>query len=145
MGRSCSRRRSSASSRSPRRPGTASVAALARTVDEPRVAAVCAAAIRAVAPRASGVFCFDVREDRRGVPCVTEINAGRFSMSTNLYDLVGKHNMASSYVRLALGEPVNVSDEYDAVEGYYMVRDLDTLPGIFHADELADGIEDARP
>ena len=126
-------------------PGTASVAALARTVDEPRIAAVCAAAIRAVAPRASGVFCFDVRENHRGVPCVTEINAGRFSMSTNLYDLVGKHNMASTYVRLALDEPVNVRDEYDAAEGYYMVRDLDTLAGIFHADELADGIEDERP
>jgi len=114
-------------------------------VDEPRIAAVCAAAIRAVAPRPSGVFCFDVREDIRGVPCVTEINAGRFSMSTNLYDLVGKHNMAVTYLRLALDEPLNVIDEYDAAEGYYMVRDLDMLASIFHTDELADRIEDARP
>ena len=71
--------------------------------------------------------------------------AGRFGMSTNLYDLVGKHNMALTYVRLALGEPVDLRDEYDASEGYYMVRDLDTLTGIFHADDFFDGIEDARP
>lgn len=126
-------------------PGDSSVAALAKTVDEPRVAAVCAAAVRAVDRRASGVFCFDVREDARGVPSVTEINAGRFSLSTNLYDLVGKHNMAATYVRLALGQPVNVCDEYDAVEGYYMVRSPDTLASIFRADELGDVIRDARP
>jgi len=126
-------------------PGTSSVAALAKTVDEPRIAAVCAAAVHAVDRKASGIYCFDVREDSRGVPCVTEINAGRFSMSTNLYDLVGRHNMASGYVRLALGRRWNVQSEYEAVEDYYMVRNLDTLAGIFHADDLADGIEDARP
>jgi len=125
-------------------PGASSVAALAKTVHEPRVAEVCAAAVRAVDRHASGIYCFDVRENARGVPCVTEINAGRFSMSTNLYDLVGKHNMASTYVRLAVDEPSNVRDEYDSAESYYMVRDLDTLAGIFHTDELAEGIEDAR-
>jgi hypothetical protein len=91
---------------------------------------------------ACGIFCFDVQGR---AACVTEINAGRFSMSTNLYDLVGRHNMASSYVRLALGRPVNVRGEYEATEDYYMVRNLDTLAGIFHADDLGDGIEDARP
>jgi biotin carboxylase len=125
--------------------GASSVAALMKTVNEPRVAQVCTEAIRAVDPRASGVYCFDVREDVRGVPCVTEINVGRFSMSTNLYDLVGKHNMAATYLRVALGERPNVHDEYDAVEGYYMVRNLDMPAAIFHADAFADGIEDARP
>lgn len=122
-----------------------SVATLARTSREPRVAAICEAAVRAVDRRASGVFCFDVREDARGAPRVTEINAGRFSMSTPLYDLVGKHNTALTYVRLALGEPVEILGEYDAPEGYYMVRDLDTPARIFHADEFFDGIEDVRP
>jgi carbamoyl-phosphate synthase large subunit len=126
-------------------PGSLSVAALAKTVHEPRVAEVCAAAIRAVDRRASGVFCFDLREDARGVPCITEINAGRFGLSMSVCDLVGKHSMAATYVRLALDAPSNVKDEYDSAEGYYMVRDLDTLTAIFHADELADGIEDERP
>jgi carbamoyl-phosphate synthase large subunit len=126
-------------------PGSSSVASLAKTVSEPRVAAVCEAAVRAVDRRASGIYCFDVREDTRGNPCVTEINAGRFSMSTNLYDLVGRHNMALSYVRLALGKPTNVRDQYEATPDYYMVRNLDMPARIFHAAEFVAGIEDARP
>jgi len=57
-------------------PGSSSVAALAKTVNEPRVADVCTAAVRAVDRRASGVYCFDVREDARGVPCVTRSTPG---------------------------------------------------------------------
>jgi glutathione synthase/RimK-type ligase-like ATP-grasp enzyme len=125
--------------------GVSSVATLSRTVREPSVARVCAAAIRSLDPRASGVFCADLKEDARGVPCITEVNAGRFSLSTNIYDLVGKHNMAAAYVGLALGDRIDIRERYDAVEDYYMVRDVDTLPGIFHAEAFLDGMIDARP
>ena len=124
--------------------GVSSVAALARTVTEPRVVETCTAAIRALDERASGVYCFDLKGDTDGIPCITEINAGRFSMSTNLYDLAGKHNMAAMSVRLALDEPVDVRDEYDATDDYYMVRDGDTPPGVFHADDFFEAIHDAR-
>jgi carbamoyl-phosphate synthase large subunit len=68
---------------------------------------------------------------------VTEINAGRFSLSTNIYDLVGRHNMASTFVRTALGEPVAIDEVYDAVdEDVYLVRDADTLPTIVSAERL---------
>ena len=76
---------------------------------------------------------------------ITEINAGRFSLSTNVYDLVGRHNMAVTYVRLALGDQVAIREQYDVAEDYYMVRDLDTLPGIFHAEAFLGGMIDARP
>ena len=121
-----------------------SLAALTKTVVEPRVVGVCAEAIRRLDRRASGVFCVDLKQDASGVPCVTEINAGRFSTSTNMYDLAGKHNMALTYVHLALGEPVALGETYDVVEDYYMVRDLDTTPGVFHAEAFFDGILDAR-
>lgn len=129
-------------------PGThasavSSVAALSRTVYEPRVTDVCSRAILSMDPKASGVFCIDMKEDARGVPCITEINAGRFSLSTNIYDLAGKHNMAATYVRLGLGEPVAIRRCYDATEDYYMVRDLDTVPGIFHAEAFLGGFIDA--
>jgi len=122
-----------------------SVAALSKPVFAPRVTEVCAEAVRNLDPKASGVFCVDVKEDARGVPCITEINAGRFSLSTNVYDLVGKHNMAVTYVRLALGERVAIREKYDVAEDYYMVRDVDTLPGVFHAEAFLGGIIDARP
>ncbi|PYM56325.1 MAG: hypothetical protein DMD79_21700 [Candidatus Rokuibacteriota bacterium] len=115
--------------------GVSSIAALAKTVREPRVAELCRRAVRSLDARASGIYCFDVREDASGDPCLTEINAGRFSMSTNLYDLTGKHNMATTYVRLSLGEPVAVRD---------VVRDADTLPDVIHANALFDDIHDVR-
>ena len=124
--------------------GVSSVAALARSVVEPRVVEVCAAAVRALDRRLSGPCCLDLKESAAGVPCVTEINVGRFSLSTALYDLVGKHNMAGTYVRLALGEPPGVDEVYDAAPDHYLIRDVDTVPAVVHADELFDGITDLR-
>jgi carbamoyl-phosphate synthase large subunit len=122
---------------------TSSLAALSKTVVDPRVPEVTSAAIRALDLHASGVFCWDLRENADGVLCVTEINAGRFGLSTNIFDFPGKHNMAVTYVRLALGDEVGFRDLYDAVDDYYMIRDYDTVPTIFHADELFEIIEES--
>ena len=124
--------------------GVSSIAALAKTVDEPRVGEVAMAAVRATDERATGLFGVDLKENGAGAPYVTEINAGRPLAGTNLLDLTGKHNMAVTYVRLALGEPIGMQGEHDVAEDYYAVRDLDTLPGIFHAEELFEQIYDAR-
>ena len=40
-----------------------------------------------------------------------------------------------------VGEPVALREEYDAVEGYYLVRDLDNPPGIFQEDELFNKVQ----
>jgi glutathione synthase/RimK-type ligase-like ATP-grasp enzyme len=121
-----------------------SIAALAKTVFEPRVVEVSTKAVRALDAKASGVFSIDLREDARGIPCITEINAGRFSSATNIFDLTGKHNMAATYVRLALDQPVDVRNAYDVAEEHYMLRDLDTPAGIFRADDFFDEIKDVR-
>lgn len=124
--------------------GISSVSHLAKTVFEPKVVETCTRAIRAIDPRASGTFNFDLRENAAGVACITEINAGRFPSGMNIYDLTGEHNLTALYVRVALGEPVELREEYEPAEGYYTVRDLDTPTGVFHADDLFDRIEDAR-
>jgi carbamoyl-phosphate synthase large subunit len=121
-----------------------SVAALATSTAAPQVVETCGAAVRALDRTMSGLCCLDLKENAAGVPCVTEINVGRFSLSTGLYDLVGKHNMAGAYVRLALGEPVDLGDPYDAAPDHYLIRDVDTVPAVVHADELFEGITDLR-
>lgn len=121
-----------------------SVAALAVSTAAPRVVEVCTAAVGALDRAMSGPCCLDLKENAAGVPCVTEINVGRFSLSTGIYDLVGKHNMAGAYVRLALGEPVDLGEPYDAAPDHYLIRDVDTLPAVVHADELFEGITDLR-
>jgi len=122
--------------------GVSSTPALAKTVVAPRVVEVCRAAVRALDPQASGVFAIDLKENAGGEPCVTEVNAGRFFMITPVFDLTGKRNMAATYVRLALAESLGFRDEYEIVEDYYLVRDLDTWPAIHHADEFFEGIEE---
>ena len=124
--------------------GTSSIASLAKTVNEPSVVETCARAIRALDPHASGAFSVDLKANRAGVPCVTEINAGRFITMLSFFDLTGQHNMSATYVRLALDEHVDIGDPYDVVEDHYFVRGVDALPAIFHADQLFDGIEECR-
>lgn len=123
--------------------GVSSLSSLAKTVVDQRVVDICRDAVRALSSKVSGAFSIDLKEDRRGVPCITEINAGRFFIGMTAFDHVGKHNMPLTYVRLALGEPVDLREEYDAVEDFYLVRDLDTLPGVFHADDLFEEIVEA--
>jgi len=124
--------------------GISSVSHLAKTVAEPEVARVCGQAIRALDRSATGTFNLDIRENGDGVPCITEINAGRFPSGNLIHALTGKHNLSATFVRVALGERVGLRNEYDADEGWYTVRDLDTPMGIFHVEDLFDKIEDAR-
>ena len=108
--------------------GMASVPALAKTVWEPAAIEACEAAMRAVDTQAHGIYFFDLKENEAGVPCITEINACRFAMSTNFYDLIGRHNMAATYARLGCGENVEIDDPYDDPGEYYLVRELDSPP-----------------
>jgi carbamoyl-phosphate synthase large subunit len=124
--------------------GVSSLSALAKTVADPRVLEVACAAVRAAAPEATGAFSVDLKENRRGVPCVTEINAGRFFIGMTAFDAVLPHNMPWTYVRLALGRDPAVRRPWTGVEDVYLVRDLDTLPGVFDAAALLDGVRDAR-
>ena len=120
------------------------VGALTKTVSEPGVVEICVRALRAVDRKASGVFAVDLKEDSSGIPRVTEINAGRFTSSTNLLDLTGKHNMTAVYLALARGGAGDLREEYEGTEHHYMLRDADAVPRVFHADEFFDGVEDAR-
>jgi carbamoyl-phosphate synthase large subunit len=124
--------------------GLSSTPALAKTAFEPRVIRVCEKAIRALDVKASGVFFVDIKESDDGKPCITEINAGRFATITNIHDLAGKHNMATMYVRLALDEPVKTREAWDYAEDYYLVRSVDTVPAVIHADKFFEEIEDVR-
>jgi len=116
--------------------GQSSMPALAKTVFDARAMEVSVSAIRALDPRASGVFFVDLKENERGDPCITEINAGRFATMTNIHDLAGKHNMAATYVRVALGRRVRIPNAFDFADGFYLVRSIDTLPAMVRKEEL---------
>jgi len=105
--------------------GQTSSPSVARTVHRGDVNELAAACVRAIDLRATGVFCVDLKEDEREEPLLTEVNAGRFFTTSNFLAAAGA-NMPYTYVRLALGEPVDGLPKFNAVEaGLYWVRMMD--------------------
>lgn len=105
--------------------GQTSSPALARTVHRPDVNEAAAAAVRAVDAGAHGIFCVDLKEDASGVPCVTEINAGRF-FTTSIFFSEAGCNMPYYYLRMAYDEELPDLPQFNALsEGLYWVRLMD--------------------
>jgi carbamoyl-phosphate synthase large subunit len=119
-----------------------SIESLAKTVNEPAAVSACVEAVGALDPNATGAFSVDLKGNRIGLPFVTRVHPGRFTTMLNFFDLTGRHNMSATYVRLALDEQVRIADVYDVAEDRYFVRGIDTLPAIFRADQLSEGIEE---
>lgn len=105
--------------------GQSSSPSVAVSVHHDEVNDLASRAVLAVDPRATGIFCVDLKADADDRPLVTEINAGRFFTTSNFFAEAGA-NMPYAYVRLALGESDHTLPRYDAVEpGLYWVRMID--------------------
>jgi len=124
--------------------GVSSLSSLAKTACEPHVMEICARAVRALDPRANGVFFTDLKERADGTPCITEINAGRFTIGTNLLDLAGAHNMVAIFVQLALGKRVTLREATDYAANFYAVRAIDTATTVVSSAELCKDLLDCR-
>ena len=124
--------------------GTSSVASVHKTVYDRRLLRVAKAAVLAVDRRATGAFSVDMKENSAGVPCVTEINAGRMLSGTTIFDETGRHNMTAVYVLLGIGALARIAETYDSLDGSYVSRGLDTSPHIFDSVTFWDGWHDAR-
>lgn len=116
--------------------GMSSTPAVAKTLRDDPTLDICEQALHVLDHCINGIFSIDMKQDRNGISNITEINAGRFAMITNFYDLVGGHNMAHLYVDLALNRPVHVPDNRNYAKDHYLIRDQDTLPSIVEMDEL---------
>ena len=113
--------------------GITGTPAVARTISDKEVNEVATETVLAIDPNANGVFCVDLKEDRNGVPYVTEINAGRFFTTSFFYAYAAKKlgiwygNIVYVYVKLAYREsiPRNIP-KYDVLpQGLYWIRHID--------------------
>jgi carbamoyl-phosphate synthase large subunit len=120
--------------------GSSSTPSIGKLVNNPRVNEICTKSVLAVDPKATGMFCIDLKENQEGNPCVTEINIGRFFMITPAFDSVGRHNMAELYLRLAFGEDVavHVNERFSDVgsDETFLVREIDNEPMVMTTDEI---------
>jgi hypothetical protein len=119
--------------------GVFSLSCLAKTVVAPEALKVALRAVQAIEKQPSGAFFVELKEAADGVPSITEINAGRFPSGVTALLAVGKDNMVAAFAATAVGRPVKIAEQYGSALEYYMVRDIDVIPGVFSAAELTEG------
>lgn len=114
--------------------GQSSSPSIARTIHREDVNQVASKAVQAIDARPHGVYCVDLKENQKGVPCVTEINIGRFFTTSNFFSAAGS-NMPDYYVRMALGENVSDLPPFNAVAAdLYWIRGVDRLPTLIKGE-----------
>lgn len=115
--------------------GQSSSPSIARTVHRDDVNTIAMNAIRALDPAPHGVYCVDIKENSRGIPCVTEINIGRFFTTSNFFSAAGL-NMPYMYMKLAFGEKVAELPKVNPLPAdLYWVRGIDRVPRLFQKPE----------
>jgi len=117
--------------------GQSSTPTIAKSVHNTRVNQVALSGILTLDQKATGVFCVDLKENEKGVPCITEINAGRFFTTCNFFAEAGS-NMPYYYVKLAYEEDLPDLPKYNAVpKDLFFIRQMDCGSAIVKEDELA--------
>lgn len=108
--------------------GQTSSPSVARTVSREDVYDIGEKAIRAISQYPHGVFGVDMKENGNGVPCVTEINAGRFYTTSNFFAHAGL-NMPEIYLELGLGIFEDRPGRTDRLpDDLYWIRGVDCKP-----------------
>lgn len=104
--------------------GQSSSPSVAVTVHRDDINELATKAIKLVDPKATGIFCADIKENKDGIPCLLEINAGRFFTTSNNFSTAGL-NMPYYYVKMALEGRESLPDlpQYNGIPaGWYWIR-----------------------
>lgn len=113
--------------------GTPSVAVTINRDDVNEIATSC---VLAIDSNATGIFCVDLKENKEGIPCPTEINAGRFFTTSFFFSYAGI-NMPYYYVKLAYNEKIPELPKYNALpSGLYWIRHMDSGPILLKHNEM---------
>ena len=113
--------------------GVTGTPSVQRTVHSEVVNEIGTKAVLAIDPNFSGIACVDLKENAEGVPCVTEINAGRMFTTSFFFSYASKvlrgdyyANIPYLYVKLAYGEDIPKVPKYNVLpENIYWIRHID--------------------
>jgi carbamoyl-phosphate synthase large subunit len=120
--------------------GVFSLSCLAKTVVAVEALQLTLGAVQAIEQHPSGAFSVELRESGGGEPAITEINAGRFPAGVTSLLAVGNDNMVAVFASAVLGQPITAADPHGSALQYYLVRDIDAVPGVFSAGDILKGI-----
>ncbi|MEM2971958.1 MAG: hypothetical protein QW270_06000 [Candidatus Bathyarchaeia archaeon] len=113
--------------------GVTGTPAVQRTIHDEAINEIGTKAVLAIDPNFNGIACVDLKENREGVPCVTEINAGRMFTTSFFFSYASKilrgdyyANIPYLYVKLAFREKIPDIPKYNILpENVYWIRHID--------------------
>jgi carbamoyl-phosphate synthase large subunit len=118
---------------------------VARIIHDKKVNEISEASVRALDKKPHGFFCVDLKENDLGVPCVTEVNVGKFHTTGSLWSyaaikglrLPWFYNLSYLYVQIAFQgdvpkENIQQCDIYP--EGVYLLRHIDCGAWLYRDD-----------
>jgi len=113
--------------------GVTGTPAVQRTIHDKAVNEIGTKAVLAIDSKFSGIACVDLKENKEGEPCVTEINAGRMFTTSFFFSYASKMirndyyaNIPYLYVKLAFEEEIPNIPKYDILpEKIYWIRHID--------------------
>jgi len=113
--------------------GVTGTPAVQRTIHDENVNKIATEAVLAIDPNFNGIACVDLKENREGIPCVTEINAARMFTTSYFFSYASKilrkdhyANIPYLYVKLAYKESIPEIPKYNILpEGIYWIRHID--------------------
>jgi hypothetical protein len=104
---------------------------LAKTVVADKALKTALDAVRALERRPAGAYVVELRETAEGLPAITEINSGRFPAGIAALVGIGDDNMVALFAAAAAGRPAPAAEPLGTAKEYYLVRDIDTEPGVY--------------
>jgi carbamoyl-phosphate synthase large subunit len=116
---------------------------VAKTIHNDTVNEMATQAILTIDSAATGIFCVDMKEDKNGMICPTEINAGRFFTTSYFFSYAGKKydiplaNMPSILTKLAFGEKIPNGPKYNILpKNLYWIRHIDCSEHLVEEKDL---------
>ncbi|MFX1343483.1 MAG: hypothetical protein ACFFBC_01015 [Promethearchaeota archaeon] len=105
--------------------GTTNTPVVAVTIHRDDVNDIASRCVKVIDEKATGIFCVDLKENKDGIPCPTEINAGRFFTTSFFFTKAGV-NMPYYYIKLAFDEEIPTLPKYNAIpKNLYWIRHID--------------------
>lgn len=104
-----------------------------KTIHDEKVNAIGTEAVLAIDSNFNGIACVDLKENNQGIPCPTEINAGRMFTTSFFFSYASKilnHNYFANipylYLKLAYKETLPEIPKHNILpEGLYWIRHID--------------------
>jgi len=110
--------------------GITGTTGVAKIVERHDVCKTAINAIYAIDKNPNGVFSVDLKENKEGIPCVTEINPGRFLTSSLHFFYMVDYLLPYLYVKIAYGE--KLPDTKLKYTNALLIRGLDTKPKLIN-------------